>query len=92
MILVLYLALDFHLSMEVMKTCMTFSGVIFPNSIKSFTFPFVSGPFMFLDTYGTDKFVERMERLHEVVGGERFVPCQMLLDYAKDPSKKFHKR
>ena len=90
-ILVLYLALDFHLSMEVMRTFISFSGVIFPNSITSFTFLFL-GPFMFLDTYGTDKFVERMERLHEVVGGERFVPCQMLLDYAKDPSKKFHKR
>lgn len=54
--------------------------------------PFHGGPFRYLDTYGADKFVERMEKLHETIGGERFVPCQMLLDYAKDPSKKFHKR
>ena len=50
------------------------------------------GPFRYLDAYGADKFVERMHRLHESIGGDRFVPCQMLLDYAKDPSKKFHKR
>lgn len=50
------------------------------------------GPFRYLDAYGADKFVARMERLHETVGGERFVPCQMMLDYAKDPTKKFHKR
>lgn len=54
--------------------------------------PFHGGPFRYLDAYGADKFVERMEKLHETIGGERFVPCQMLLDYAKDPSKKFHKR
>lgn len=54
--------------------------------------PFHGGPFRYLDTYGADKFVDRMKRLHDTIGGERFVPCQMLLDYAKDPSKKFHKR
>lgn len=54
--------------------------------------PFHGGPFRYLDAYGTDKFVERMEKLQETIGGEQFVPCQMLLDYAKDPSKKFHKR
>lgn len=54
--------------------------------------PFHGGPFRYLDAYGADKFVERMHRLHEAIGGDRFVPCQMLLDYAKDPSKKFHKR
>ena len=52
----------------------------------------ISGPFRYLDAYGADKFVERMHRLHEAIGGDRFVPCQMLLDYAKDPSKKFHQR
>lgn len=54
--------------------------------------PFHGGPFRYLDAYGADKFVARMERLHETIGGERFVPCQMMLDYAKDPTKKFHKR
>lgn len=53
---------------------------------------FHPGPFRYLDVYGADKFVERMQRLQETVGGERFQPCQMLLDFAKDPSKKFHKR
>ncbi|KAM7446960.1 hypothetical protein ABFA07_004783 [Porites harrisoni] len=54
--------------------------------------PFHGGPFRYLDAYGADKFVARMERLHETIGGERFVPCQMMLDYAKDSTKKFHKR
>ncbi|XP_029191418.2 trifunctional enzyme subunit alpha, mitochondrial-like [Acropora muricata] len=54
--------------------------------------PFHGGPFRYLDVYGAEKFVERMQRLQETVGGERFQPCQMLLDFAKDPSKKFHKR
>ena len=53
---------------------------------------FRPGPFRYLDVYGAEKFVERMQRLQETVGGERFQPCQMLLDFAKDPSKKFHKR
>lgn len=54
--------------------------------------PFHGGPFRYLDSYGADKFVDRMKRLQEVVGEAQFQPCDMMLDYAKDTSKKFHKR
>ena len=50
--------------------------------------PFSGGPFRFVDTYGADKFVAKM-RQYEACYGAAFTPCQMLLDHAKDPSKKF---
>ncbi|KAK3702079.1 hypothetical protein QZH41_014768 [Actinostola sp. cb2023] len=54
--------------------------------------PFHGGPFRFLDSYGADKFVNRMQQLQQTIGEAQFAPCQLLLDYAKDPTKKFHKR
>jgi len=50
---------------------------------------YLGGPFRFTDTYGADRLVAKLQEL-EAVYGERFTPCQLLLDYAKDPSKKFH--
>ncbi len=43
-----------------------------------------------MDTFGADKLVEKM-RQYEAVYGNQFTPCQLLLDHAKDSSKKFHK-
>ena len=48
-----------------------------------------SGPFRFVDTFGADKLVEKM-RAYEAVYGDHFTPCQLLLDHAKDPSRRFH--
>uniref|UniRef100_A0A672INR1 Trifunctional enzyme subunit alpha, mitochondrial n=1 Tax=Salarias fasciatus TaxID=181472 RepID=A0A672INR1_SALFA len=52
--------------------------------------PCLGGPFRFVDTFGADKLVEKM-RQYEAVYGNQFTPCQLLLDHAKDSSKKFHK-
>ena len=51
--------------------------------------PFHGGPFRYIDTLGADKFVKWMEKF-EADYGQRFTPCQLLKDMAKDPSKKFH--
>jgi len=43
-----------------------------------------------VDSFGADQLVEKMRRF-EAVYGNQFTPCQLLLDHAKDPSKRFHK-
>ncbi|XP_042359517.1 hydroxyacyl-CoA dehydrogenase trifunctional multienzyme complex subunit alpha a [Plectropomus leopardus] len=52
--------------------------------------PNLGGPFRFIDTFGAERLVGIMRRFEDVFGS-RFAPCQLLLDHAKDPSKKFHK-
>ncbi|XP_031437317.1 hydroxyacyl-CoA dehydrogenase trifunctional multienzyme complex subunit alpha a [Clupea harengus] len=52
--------------------------------------PCLGGPFRFVDSFGADKLVQKMRRYEEVYGIQ-FTPCQMLLDHAKDASKRFHK-
>ena len=50
---------------------------------------FSAGPFRYVDTVGASQVVAEMQKL-EASYGELFSPCQMLIDMAKDPSKKFH--
>ncbi|XP_040283002.1 trifunctional enzyme subunit alpha, mitochondrial [Bufo bufo] len=51
--------------------------------------PCLGGPFRYTDAFGANRIVEKM-RKYENVYGSHFTPCQLLLDHAKDPSKKFH--
>ncbi|KAL8581460.1 hypothetical protein ACOMHN_004345 [Nucella lapillus] len=51
--------------------------------------PFHGGPFRYLDLHGAGPLVSRMERYQGLYGVE-FQPCQLLMDHAKDSSKKFH--
>lgn len=52
--------------------------------------PCLGGPFRFVDAFGADKLVQKMRRYEDVYGNQ-FTPCQLLLDHAKDSSKRFHK-
>ena len=51
----------------------------------------ILGPFRFIDIYGADKIVAQMRKFEDIYG-ERFTPCQLLIDHANDSSKKFHKK
>lgn len=51
--------------------------------------PVPAGPFRYADSYGARELVDKL-RKYEAVYGCQFTPCQLLLDYANNPSKKFH--
>lgn len=52
--------------------------------------PFLGGPFRYVDTFGADKILGFLEKYRKFYG-DQFEPCQLLLDHARDRSKKFHK-
>lgn len=51
--------------------------------------PFLGGPFRYVDSFGADRIVGFMEKFRKYYG-DQFEPCQLLLDHARDRSKKFH--
>ncbi|XP_021109245.1 trifunctional enzyme subunit alpha, mitochondrial isoform X2 [Heterocephalus glaber] len=51
--------------------------------------PCLGGPFRFVDLYSAQKIVDRL-RKYEAVYGKQFTPCQLLLDHANSPGKKFY--
>ncbi|NWH55188.1 ECHA enzyme, partial [Fregata magnificens] len=51
--------------------------------------PCLGGPFRYADSYGAKQLVDKL-RKYEAIYGSQFTPCQLLLDYANSPSKKFH--
>ncbi|XP_012643609.1 trifunctional enzyme subunit alpha, mitochondrial [Microcebus murinus] len=51
--------------------------------------PCLGGPFRFLDLYGAQKIVDRLRR-YEDAYGKQFTPCQLLIDHANSPNKKFY--
>ncbi|WAR24386.1 ECHA-like protein [Mya arenaria] len=52
--------------------------------------PFLGGPFRYIDLHGASQLVDKMRKYEEWYG-VAFTPCQLLLDHAKDSSKKFYK-
>ncbi|KAK2508610.1 hypothetical protein MC885_007711 [Smutsia gigantea] len=49
----------------------------------------LGGPFRFVDLYGAQKTVDRL-RKYEAAYGKAFTPCQLLIDHANSPNKKFY--
>ncbi|KAI5764780.1 HADHA protein [Gulo gulo luscus] len=51
--------------------------------------PCLGGPFRFVDLYGAQKVVDQLRR-YEAAYGKQFTPCQLLIDHANSPNKKFY--
>ena len=47
------------------------------------------GPFKYVDSFGADKIVNKMKEFEQIFGSQ-FTPCDLLVQHAKDKSKKFY--
>jgi len=52
--------------------------------------PSKGGPFKFVDLYGAANIVNKLKHFEQIYGAS-FRPCDLLLEHAKDSSKKFYK-
>lgn len=52
--------------------------------------PMKGGPFKFVDLYGADNIVAKLKAFEQIYGPS-FKACDLLLDHAKDSSKRFYK-
>ncbi|OON14584.1 hypothetical protein X801_09622 [Opisthorchis viverrini] len=75
--------------------CMA-SSSIYPDDLQprgsmkeANSFALYAGPFRYLDIHGAAGLVKRMEDYRKLYG-DHFAPCELLMQHAKDPSKKFH--
>ncbi|XP_077630315.1 trifunctional enzyme subunit alpha, mitochondrial [Crocuta crocuta] len=51
--------------------------------------PCLGGPFRYVDLHGAQKILDRL-RKYEAAYGKQFTPCQLLVDHANSPHKKFY--
>lgn len=51
--------------------------------------PFWGGPFRFVDLYGADKLVSKMNKYANAYSQDQFGPCDLLVDHAKSGKKFF---
>lgn len=54
------------------------------DRVIEFNFGWERGPCKLADERGIDRIVERLEELHEELQDERYRPCSLLKDYAKE--------
>lgn len=52
--------------------------------------PMKGGPFRFVDIIGAQFIVDKLRRFEQIYGAS-FTPCELLLEHAKNPEKKFYK-
>lgn len=52
--------------------------------------PFTGGPFRYVDHFTAAKFVDKMQYFYDIFGDECWKPAKILVEMAKDPSKKFY--
>ncbi|XP_075261426.1 trifunctional enzyme subunit alpha, mitochondrial-like [Convolutriloba macropyga] len=53
--------------------------------------PFLGGPFRYVDMAGASTVADKLKKYEQLYGAS-FTPAKLLLEHAKDPSKKFHPR